>query len=44
MVYNINKNKSQGELFGNYINEKIIEIKNIEIKICNFILKNIRIK
>ena len=25
-IYNINKNKSQGDLFGNYINEKIIEI------------------
>ena len=25
-IYNINKNKSQGDLFGNYINEKNIEI------------------
>ena len=28
-VYIINKNKSQGELYGNYINEKVIEINKI---------------
>ena len=28
-VYNINKNKSLGELYGNYLGEKIIEIAKI---------------
>ena len=27
-VYTINKNKSKGDLFGNYVNEKVIEFKN----------------
>ena len=31
-VYSINKNKSFGEVFGNYINEKVVEIKRDNIK------------
>ena len=27
-IYIINKNKSKGDLFGNYVNEKVIEFKN----------------
>merc|ERR1711918_22378 len=31
-IYNINKNKTIGELYGNYLNGKVIENNDLEIK------------
>ena len=44
-VYIINKNKSLGELYGDYINEKVIEnIKNIKLEEKSKIPNNIKIE
>ena len=41
-VYSINKNKSLGDLFGDYINEKVIELKLDDIKLDDIKLDDIK--
>ena len=41
-VYSINKNKSLGELFGDYINEKVVELKPVELKLVEIKQEDIK--